>query len=283
MKYASAAAFRRALETRLAAHARDTGRSLVRLRKEVAFDRLLARLFAVAPERWVLKGALALDYRFGDRARTTKDIDLASTGDEGSATADLLAAQAVDLGDFFSFVVERTSALDRLVEGAAVRYHVRAELAGRVFDEFALDVGFDPPPGVELDLLRGPDILAFAEIAPVEVPAIPIEVHVAEKLHAYTRAYGVGSVASTRVKDLVDLALIATEGAVDAARLQAATEATFERRESHRVPDKLPRPPAEWRVPYGRMASAVGLDPDLGVGFDAAARMVDPVLGRTFG
>ncbi len=104
----------------------------------------------MAPERWVLKGALALDYRFGDRARTTKDIDLASAGDEASTRADLLAAQAVDLGDFFGFAIERTSALDRLVEGAAVRYHVRAELAGRVFDEFLLDVGFDPPTGVEL-------------------------------------------------------------------------------------------------------------------------------------
>ena len=132
MRYASAGAFRRALEMRLATHARDTDRSVVRLRKEVAFDRLLARLVAVAPERWVLKGALALDYRFGDRARATKDIDLATAGDEASATADLLAAQALELGDFFGFAIERTSALDRLAEAVSVRYHVRAELAGGV-------------------------------------------------------------------------------------------------------------------------------------------------------
>ena len=141
---------------RLATHARNSGRSLVRLRKQVAFDRLLAHLVAVAPERWVLKGALALDYPFGDRARTTKDIDLASAGDEASTRADLLAAQAVDLGDFFGFAIEHTSALNRLVEGAAVRYHVRAELAGRVFDEFLLDVGFDPPTGVELEVCAAP-------------------------------------------------------------------------------------------------------------------------------
>ncbi len=66
MRYASAGAFRRALEMRLATHARDSGRSVVRLRKEVAFDRLLARLSAVAPERWVLKGAPALDC-FGEK------------------------------------------------------------------------------------------------------------------------------------------------------------------------------------------------------------------------
>ena len=283
MRYASAGAFRRALETRLATHAREAGSSVVRLRKEVAFDRLLARLVAVAPERWVLKGALALDYRFGDRARTTKDIDLATAGDEASATADVLAAQAVQLGDFFGFAIERTSALDRLVEGVAVRYHVRAELAGRVFDEFLLDVGFDPPTGIELDRLRGPDLLTFAEIAPVEIPAIAIEVHVAEKLHAYSRVYGVGSIGSTRVKDLVDVVLIATEAAMDAGRLRTALETTFGRRASHDVPARLPRPPADWRVPYGRMARAVGLDADLDAGFDLAKQLLDPILANEVG
>lgn len=278
MNYASAGAFRRALGTRLAAQARNTGRSVVRLRKEVAFDRLLARLVAVAPDRWILKGALALDYRFGDRARTTKDIDLATAGDEASAIADLLMAQSTDLGDLFAFAVERTVALDRLLEGAAVRYHVRAELAGRVFDEFLLDVGFDPPSDVELDWLRGPDLLAFAGIAPVEVPALPLEFHVAEKIHAYSREYGAGTVGSTRVKDLVDLALIAAEASLDAGRLRTGIETTFERRASHEPPASLPPPPADWRVPYGRMARTVGLDADLDAGFGSAARMLDPIL-----
>ena len=50
--------------------------------------------------------------------------------------------------DHFSFAIERTAKLDQLVEEAAVRYHVRADLAGRLFEEFLLDVGFDfPKPG----------------------------------------------------------------------------------------------------------------------------------------
>jgi len=117
VKYASAAAFRRALETRLLALSRDGSLSLVRLRKSVAFDRLLARLFAVAPDRWVLKGGLALDYRLGAKARTTMDIDLAGPGGEDAATADLLATGELDLGDHFSFAIERTAKLDQLVEG----------------------------------------------------------------------------------------------------------------------------------------------------------------------
>ncbi len=278
MKYSSAPPFRQALETRLGAVSRAGGQSLVRLRKEVVFDRLLARLVTVAPDRWILKGALALDYRFGDRARTTRDVDLAVAGDEASATADLLAAQAADLGDFFGFAIERTGALDRLVDGAAVRYHVVAELAGRTFDEFVLDIGFDPPAGIEPDRLQGPDLLTFAGIEPVVIRALPLEFQVAEKVHAYSRTYGDRTVASTRVKDLVDLALIATEAAPDAERLRTALEVTFGCGASHSLPARLPRPPADWRVPYGRMARDIRLDPDLHAGHATVARLLDPVF-----
>ena len=88
MNYASAPPFRPALETRQGAVSRAGGPSLIRLRKEVIVDRLLARLVAVAPDRWICKGALALEHRFGDRARTTRDVDLAGTGDVMSATWD---------------------------------------------------------------------------------------------------------------------------------------------------------------------------------------------------
>ncbi len=63
MKYTSAAAFRQALDQRLKNEAASTGLGVARLRKRVAFEVFLRRLFAVAPDRWVLKGALALDLR----------------------------------------------------------------------------------------------------------------------------------------------------------------------------------------------------------------------------
>ncbi len=75
MRYSTAAAFRTALEERLLTTARQRGVPLVRLRKLVAFERLLARLMAVAPDRWILKGALAFHFRLAARFRTTKDRD----------------------------------------------------------------------------------------------------------------------------------------------------------------------------------------------------------------
>lgn len=168
MKYTTPNAFRTALERRLLARATEDSIPLIRLRKLVVFDRLIARLMAVAPDRWMLKGAVALQFRAGPRYRTTKDVDFSRGGDEEAATADLLAAQSVDLGDYFSFAIERAGSIDVISEAAAVRYHARAELAGRPFEAFVVDVAFgDPVDGP--DRLRGPDLLGFAELTPAEV------------------------------------------------------------------------------------------------------------------
>ncbi len=204
MRYATASAFRSALEQRLLTTSRQGSSSLVRLRKLVVFDRLLARLLVVAPDRWLLKGALALDLRLGARSRTTKDMDLVRQDNEAAATADLLAVQALNLSDYFHFAIEKTGRLDAALEGAAVRYHVAAELAGRPFDDVIVDVGFSDPPLTAADVLRGPNLLGFAGIAPINVPAISLEQHIAEKVHAYTRTYP-GQRPSSRVKDLIDL------------------------------------------------------------------------------
>lgn len=278
MRYGSAGAFRRALETRLLEHSRQTGLSLARLRKSVVFARLLARLLALAPDRWMLKGGLALDYRLGIRVRTTKDMDLTRQEGEEAAAADLIAAQTLDLGDDFTFVIERTRRLDE-VEGAnAVRYHVRASLDGRVFEEVVVDVGFDhPSPDWQPDVVRGPDLLGFAGIPPVDAPTLPLELQIAEKVHAYTRTYGTDA-SSSRVKDLIDMVLIGSGASMDAGLLSRALAETFERRGQHDLPSALPTPPSDWAVPYRRLANEVGLDSDLESGHRSAAALLDPIL-----
>src|SRR5262249_56064463 len=66
-----------------------------------------------------------LHLRLGDRFHTTRDMDLARYDNELAATADFLAAQALDLGDYFQFDIRKTARLDAVLEGAAVRYHTR--------------------------------------------------------------------------------------------------------------------------------------------------------------
>ncbi len=277
MRYETAAAFRRALEDRLKERSRRDGALLARLRKQVAFDRLLARLLRVAPDQWALKGGFALQLRMADRARTTRDVDLAWQIHEDELLDRLIEATIEELGDFFSFRVERTTAdPDRM--GGAHRFRVEASLAGRLFETFLLDVGEgDGLTVTQPEALTTPDLLGFAGIEPVTVPVIPLTRQVAEKLHAYTRRYEGGRV-SSRPKDLVDLALIAQLFSLDAARLLLDLREVFASRGTHDLPSDLRRPPAEWRVPYRQLAVEVGLDADLDAGHAAAAAMLDSLL-----
>lgn len=276
MRYATDSAFRAALEQRLAILTQLTAVPLGRLRKLVVFDRLMA----VAPDRWILKGAVALYFRLGPQFRTTKDMDLGRQDSEEAATADFLAAQSVDLGDYFTFAIERTAQLDQAMEGAAVRYHVTAQLAGRRFEDVTVDVGFGDPVVTGPDLVRGPDLLGFAEIPPIVVPALPVEQHVAEKLLAYTRRYA-GGTASTRVKDLIDVVMMSSLFVFEAGRLRRALEATFVAGGTHPLPAVLPLPPSQWRTAYRRMATEVGLYVGMEVGYEQARAFLGPVLAGT--
>ncbi len=243
----------------------------------VVFERVLARLVSVAPGRWLLKGGVALEYRLGYRARTTRDIDLGRNDTEEAAIGDLWAAQAYDAGDYFVFDVRRTEQFDAAddVDGA-VRFHIDAELAGRRFDSVILDIGFGDAELFEPARLTPPPLLAFADIRPPEIPVLPVELHVAEKVHAYTRLYQTGP--STRVKDLIDLVLLLETEPFVASRLREALEGTFSVRGTHELPNSFPAPPERWRRPYNQLATDVGLDRDLDAAHHRAALFLDPVL-----
>jgi hypothetical protein len=274
VRYQDATAFRMALEQRLKDGAGD-GAALNRERKRLAFDRLLVRLQAVAADRWVLKGGFALDLRLAARARSTKDVDIEWRAEEADLLGALLDAADHDAGDFFTFRIERAGAPeDRL--GGALRFRVAASLAGRAFETFQLDVGFRPGGAAGVETLRTDDLLVFAGIEPIQIPAVQLELQVAEKLHAYTQTYE-GGRGSTRVKDLVDLALIAELSRLDAVTLRRGIETVFERRGAQ-APRSLPPPPPEWARPFGRLAEEVEISADLAAGHREAAALLDPIL-----
>ena len=275
MKYRDETAFRQALQQRLKDRADGDGALLVRNRKRVAFNRLLARLLAVAQEQWVLKGGFALDLRLARRARSTKDVDIEWRTEETELLDMLLNAANYDASDFFEFAIERAGVPDDRL-GGSYRFQVSASLAGRSFESFLLDVGFRSDDALEAETLCTDDFLGFAEIEPVEVQAVPLELQVAEKIHAYTRVYEGGP--STRTKDLIDLDLIAELSQLDAAGLRHEIATIFELRGTHSIPASLPPPPAEWAVPFRRLAEEVGVPADLDAGHRDAAALVDPIL-----
>src|SRR4051812_45248344 len=166
-------------------------------------------------------------------------MDLGRYDDEAGATADFAAAQRADLSDGFGFEITRTARLDNTDTAGAVRYRVLATLAGRRFEEVVVDVGFSETIK-QIDEVVGPDLLLFADLTPIHVPTLPLSLHIAEKVHAYTRLYGEQQHPSTRVKDLVDLVLLQTMSSFRAGEVRAALSQTFSVRATHPLPHALP-------------------------------------------
>jgi len=280
--YATATAFRQALEERLRRLSLESNTSLSRLRKLVAFDRLLARMVAADPGLWILKGGYALEMRLGARARTTRDVDAAVRVPLGE-TPDLLAAAAsARLDDWFEFEVGRPDEAATGAPQGGLRFPIRCLLDGRVFESFHLDVGAgDPLPG-EVEYLTGPPLLEFAGIAPARVPAYPLTQQLAEKVHAFTRRYG--SREASRVRDLIDILLIGQmcDFAIEA--LRDVLTSTFVARNTHPLPEQLPTPPRSWSRPFSRLAAELDAPwPDLGDATIGAKEFLDPVLSGQAG
>jgi Nucleotidyl transferase AbiEii toxin, Type IV TA system len=289
-KYATAAAFRRALEDRLQDIAGKEGVDLQRLRRQVAFDRLLARLFQVGqplPLPWVLKGGYAMELRI-KAARTTKDIDLtmrsaSNSGDKEDDRKNLAVleklqdAAVFSSDDFFVYTIgEPIADLDAAPYGGA-RFPVQARLDGRIFVGFHLDVGIGDEVMEPLEVIEGRDWLGFAGIASPSLYMIPREQQFAEKLHAYTLPRR--GAANTRVRDLVDMVLLIQSATLDRNKVTEAIRVTFERRKTHALPNVLPVPPADWQKPYESLARECGLSGQAEDAFEILRTFAESIAG----
>jgi hypothetical protein len=284
-RYATAAAFRRALEDRLQDIAGKEGVDLQRLRRQVSFDRLLARLFEAAQPRalpWVLKGGYAMELRI-KAARTTKDIDLtmrsASTSGakkdhkKNLAVLEKLQEAAAFSGDdFFVYTIgEPIADLDAAPYGGA-RFPVEARLDGRIFVGFHLDVGIGDAVMEPLEVIEGRDWLGFAGIASPSLYMIPREQQFAEKLHAYTLPRQ--GATNSRVRDLVDMVLLIRSGTLTNAKVAEAIEVTFGRRRTHTLPKPILGPPTDWRKPFEALAKECRLSDGLDGAFAALKKFL---------
>lgn len=277
--YDTPAAFKRALEDRLKA-ASTSGVDVARRRQLLVFDRFLARMADAFGEAVMLKGGLVLELRL-ERARTTKDIDVRLSGSSDDILARLQAAGALDLGDFMQFEVAPDPDTPEITGGGiqydGYRFRAECRLAGKVYGaRFGVDIAFGGVLSGDIDEITTDDLLGFAGIAPPRLRIVPIETHIAEKLHAYTMPR---NRPNTRVKDLPDLALLGTIRRLDAARVRYAIGRTFGSRRVHPIPASLPPPPKAWTAPYARMAELDDLPWRTLAEVEVAARaFLDPLL-----
>jgi predicted nucleotidyltransferase component of viral defense system len=278
MRYATPEAFRAALEDRLK-NAQNEQVGLSRLRKRVVFERLLARLTAHAADEWVLKGGFALELRLDALSRSTKDIDVDWRLAEEDATESLLDAANLDVGDMFEFRLRRADPDEELDDGGQ-RWKATALLDGREFERVLIDVTFATEPILEPDTVMSFGLLAFAGLNQVQVRALAIEQQLAEKVHAYTRTYA-DNQPSSRVKDLIDIDVIAATTRIDSVRLRTTLDTVFTERATHPVPSKLPPPPQNWGGTWSKLAVNLPIPPTLTRGHQTAATFLDPILAGT--
>jgi len=285
LRYETPLAFRNALKDRFGLIARTDQRySLDELQRQFGYDRALARLFSSDDgHRWVLKGAGALLARLAT-ARHSKDVDVffsSSDADADDAIDALASALRLDLGDHFGFDIVRVTPLQEEAKGG--RVHVNARLGPTAYAVFHMDVV------VATAMTGTPDVLP--PLTPLDIEGLvrphyrvyPVPDHLADKLCATVGAYRQsGRPGSTRVKDLVDIAIIATTQTVDGEALRRAivTNATLRRLE---LPERFSVPdPVGWSARYPRVAAeAPGPVPDFHTAMSLASRLFDPVLAAS--
>jgi hypothetical protein len=278
-RYASAPDFKQALEDRLRHGA--TGFEIQRRRQLLVFQRLLARTASALGRNLVLKGGLALEIRL-EAARTTRDIDLVLLGAQEILLERLQALGQLDLGDFLTFEIQPDKSHpevtgDGVLHGGK-RFRVECKLAGKIYGaRFGLDIVFGGTMLGDPTRVKGEDYLGFAGIAAPDLLLIPVETHLAEKLHAYTLPR---TSPNARVRDLPDMALLATvTDPLRADRIIEAIQQTFRARGTHDAPDRLPSPQEAWRTSYAAMASEQRLRWRTLEDLVAAVRaFLDPVL-----
>jgi len=281
--YATAGAFRRALEERLKGIAQTEQVDLSRLRRQVSFDRLLARLFRDDAAPWALKGGYALELRFKS-ARSTIDIDLTVNGviraTDGGETVtqvrEMLQERAsVSLDDWFEFLIGPPMMDLTAAPYGGARYSIEARMDGRAFARFHLDAGVGDVVIRPLETTECRDWLGFAGIEKPRVWMISGEQQFAEKVHAYTLPRGSQN---SRVKDLVDLALLIGDGRLDRRRVAGALQLTFARRETHALPPSLSAPPEDWQTSFKALAEECGLDSNITAVFENVRAFLESVL-----
>ena len=232
---------------------------------------------------WVLKGGYALELRFKS-ARSTIDIDLtvqrvvAAENSDNAAQivrAMLQSAAHLNLDDWFEYTVGApTQELAGAPYGGA-RYAVDARVDGRIFAKFHVDAGIGDVTMQPVERVQCADWLDFAGIPTPEVRMIAREQQFAEKVHAYTLPR---NSPNSRVKDLVDIALLIGDRQLDQRKTAQALHLTFERRHTHVLPATLTSPPRDWQRPLEVLAEECGLLANMNAVFEGVREFYVRIL-----
>lgn len=286
-KYKSAVAFRRALDDRLQAVAKASGRNKQDLQREFLFQRFLALIFAVPDGPWVLKGGIGLLMRVPP-SRFSKDLDLLHLEEPTmeEAVEELRALAAPRDDDHLWFEIGDAVPNNR-PENPVAELKVAGYFGAALYCVFPVDLALKP------HLLAAPERHQPAPLVdmpglapPPEMLVYPITDQIADKVCAMYESHRDGDV-SNRYRDLIDLVSIVSTLEFEAADVAKALASEAVRRKL-KLPTAMTSPATLWIDGYRSYASETKIDPELH-GLDEALAYVgaclDPLLdgSRTSG
>ncbi len=239
------------------AYAREAGVSEGRVRAWIAYMILAGVLERAADggaPRFSVKGGVALELRLGDRARTTKDIDVVLQHPDADLARTLERALTGEDYQGFSF---RRKGESLLLDNGTINMEFAASDRGGAWTSVTVDIARAEPGEAEVEWVRAISLTdAFGVTGPIELPCLPLRFHIAQKLHGMTLPPRSGK-RNERFRDLIDLLLM--EALVtDYVGLRNACESVFRTRSTHDWPPPLDVPP-HWIEPFARMAADLEL------------------------
>ena len=206
---------------------------------------------------FILKGGVAMQLRFGVRARLSQDYDAAFRRAIKHLEDVLSDAPNHPVGEFMVRAVGRPEPLGPT---GAFRQTLKLTYRKKGWGEVRLEVSGPEGRSVDVDQLDhlepDPDPSIFGLEKPEPIPCVPVCYQIAQKLHACTEVKDLeeGREPNERFHDLLDLQLLRELVADDGwARVRDACVETFEIRKKHAWPPRV-TVYGSWPAAYARIA-----------------------------
>lgn len=215
-----------------------------------ALERLRGRNGATL---FIMKGGVPLELRLRNRARATKDLDTVFIGERN----DLLEAIDEALAEPYANFELRRDDEPRDI-GKALQIPVKLSYRGHAWATIPLEVSFGDGVVIRPEALPAMDLAVFGLEGPEVVACLPLNLQIAQKIHAMTEAPREEGRANDRYRDVADL-LILRDLVADYGSLRRACEETFRARAQQSWPPTIVIP-AHWPGPFARLAGELGLE-----------------------
>lgn len=243
--YSSATAVESAIKSAAKAqHALHPERQINDLIRQAHYDRFLSRIFSEEEESpWVLKGGSAMLARIPSTRRTL-DADLFSKGyDIQSSLEELKRLAAIDLHDHFVFAFDSATAIlqaDNQPYQDGYRVVFTTRLGVKTLNPIHVDLVANQGTMPKADVMTPANRLPLDKLTTYPYRLYPITCQFADKVCAVVQK--INGRESSRIKDLVDLAIIAVTQRFEATELEEALSSESARRQlSYPIDFAIPR------------------------------------------